>query len=244
VDTPTPVATFRQFGTWLDDASALYRGDGYVSIAVGHWRMPVISQTNVPMLGVGVGVTDRLQVNASVPFYRYSFQGVTATGVDDLYFSAKYTIVDPTLTVSEVGLAVSPVVELLSADVPEGRLHFALPVSVEVRRAPFRVYGAAGYFTRGSFFGGGALEWTAPNGVALTGALTQSYSVKEDVILDGNAVGRKRVDVTAGIAHAVGRAAVLSMSVGRTLNSPDEGRTTLALMGGVAFRFSAVKSAP
>jgi hypothetical protein len=244
VEAPAPVATFRQFGTWLDDASALYRGDGYVSVGVGHWRMPAVSQTNVPMLGAGIGVTDRLQVNASVPFYRYTFQGVTASGVDDLYFSAKYTIVDPTLTVSEVGLAVSPVLELLSPDVPDGRLHFALPVSVEVRHLPFRVYGAAGFFTRGSFFGGGAVEWTAPNGVTLTGALTQSYSVKEDAVLDGNAVGWKRTDVTASVAHAVGRVAVLSLSVGRSLNSPDEGSTTLALMGGVSFWFSAVKSAP
>ena len=48
-----------------------------------------------------------------------------------LYFGAKYTLIDPTLTLSEFGLAVNPVVEVLSAGNPDGRVHFALPVNVE-----------------------------------------------------------------------------------------------------------------
>jgi hypothetical protein len=202
-----------------------------------------MTQTNAPMLGGGIGVTDRLQLNVYVPFYRYNFQGVTASGMDDIYLGAKYTIVDPTLTVSEFGLAVSPIVEVLSADVPDGRVHFAIPVSVEVRRLPFRVYGSAGYFTRGSFFTGGAVEWTAPNGVILTGALTQSYSMKEDTVLDTLAVARQRVDVAGGVAHAIGNSAVAYMSIGRSLRSPYGESTSLALVGGVSFRFS-TKSTP
>jgi len=170
------VLPFRQFGAWLDDASAPAAGDGYVSIGIGHWRMPGISQTDMPMLGGGIGVTDRLQLNASVPFYRYEFQGTSASGIDDIYVSGKFTIVDPTLTISEVGVAVTPLIEVLSADVGDRRVHFAVPVSVELRRLPFRVYGSAGYFTRGAFFGGGVLEWTSPSGVSLSGAVTQSFS--------------------------------------------------------------------
>ena len=61
--------------------------------------------------------------------------------MDDIYLSAKYVLVDPTLTLSEVGVAVSPVVEVLSAGALDGRVHFAVPVNVEFRRLPFRVYG-------------------------------------------------------------------------------------------------------
>ena len=130
--TAVPVSTYRQFGAWLDDASASASGEGYTSIGVGHWRMLGSSQTNLPMLGVGLGVTDRLQVGVSVPFYRAQFDGGSASGMDDVYFSGKYTLIDPALTLSEFGLAISPTMELLSAGSPDGRVHFAVPISVEL----------------------------------------------------------------------------------------------------------------
>ena len=196
-----------------------------------------MSQANVPMLGAGIGITDRLQMSASVPFYNVRYEGGTARGLDDVYLGAKYTLIDPTLTISEFGLAVSPVVEILSAGAPGGRVHFAIPVSMEVRRAPFRVYGSAGYFTRGSVFTGGALEWTTPPRLIVTGVLTQSYSMTADPVLDGLAVGRQRVDVMGSAAYPLGALAAAYASVGRSLSSLEEGGTSLALSGGVSLRF-------
>jgi hypothetical protein len=195
------------------------------------------SQTNLPMIGVGMGVTDRMQVSASVPFYRASYVGGSVSGMDDVYLGAKYTILDPSLTLSEFGLAVSPVVEVLSSGNPDGRVHFALPVTMELRRQPFRVYGSTGLFTRGSFFSGGALEWAAPGGVVITGSLTQAYSLKEDAVLDSLGVGRRRADVSIGAAYPVSSMAVFA-SVGRSLTSLAEGGTSLAVSGGISFRFS------
>jgi hypothetical protein len=235
-----PISTYRQFGAWLDDAGAAGPGEGYTSIGVGHWRMLGSTQTNLPMLGVGVGVTDRMQVGASVPFYRASYEGGSASGMDDVYLSAKYTLVDPTLTLSEFGLAISPTMEVLSAGNPDGRVHFAVPVSVELRRQPFRVYGSAGLFTRGSFFSGAALEWSAPGGMALTGSLTQSYSLKDDAVLDSMGIGRQRTDVSFGVAYPLGTMAATFVNVGRSMTSVEEGGTSLALSGGIAFRFSTV----
>ena len=235
-----PISTYRQFGAWLDDAGAAGPGEGYTSIGVGHWRMLGSTQTNLPMLGVGVGVTDRMQVGASVPFYRASYEGGSASGMDDVYLSAKYTLVDPTLTLSEFGLAISPTMEVLSAGNPDGRVHFAVPVSVELRRQPFRVYGSAGLFTRGSFFSGAALEWSAPGGMALTGSLTQSYSLKDDAVLDSMGIGRQRTDVSFGVAHPLGTMAAMFVNVGRSLTRVEEGGTSLALSGGISFRFSTV----
>ena len=238
VPAAVPVSTYRQFGAWLDDASASARGEGYTSIGVGHWRMLGSSQTNLPMLGVGLGMTDRLQVGASVPFYRAQFDGGSASGMDDVYLSAKYTLVDPTLTLSEFGLAISPTMEVLSAGSPDGRVHFAVPVSLELRRQPFRVYGSAGLFTRGSFFSGAALEWSSPLGAVFTGSLTQSYSLKDDVVLDSLGIGRQRMDVSVGTAFPMGVMAATFVNVGRSLSSLEEGGTSLALSGGISFRFS------
>jgi hypothetical protein len=238
-----PVSSFRQFGSWLDDASSSYRGESYASIGVGYWRLAEASQINAPMLGMGWGVSDRMQVSASVPFYHTSYAGTTSSGVDDLYFGAKYTLIDPTLTLSEFGLAINPVVEVLSAGNPDGRVHFALPVNVELRRQPFRVYGSAGYFTRGSVFAGGALEWTGTR-MILTGSLTQSYSIKEDLALDGIGIGRQHVDVAGAIAVPVASRMAAFVNVGRSLSPVAEGGTRLALSGGISVRFSALTSNP
>ena len=236
--------SYRQFGAWLDDASAAVRGEGYTAVAFGHWRMDGVTQTNAPMVGVGLGVTDRLQVGANVPFYRVNWIGGSAAGLDDVYLSAKYTVLDPTLTVTEIGVAVSPVLEILSAGAPGGRVHYVLPVSVELRRLPFRLYGSAGYFSRGAFFGGGALEWTAPTGLAITAAVTQSYSLPEDAVLDTLEVSRRRSDISVSLGYPVGNAMVAFGSVGRSLAAPADGGTSLAITGGMAFRFSLPDQAP
>ena len=236
------VTTFRQFGAWLDDASTSYRGDSYTSIGVGYWRLSGTTQINAPMLGAGWGFTDRLQVSASLPFYHTNSAGTTASGMDDVYLGAKYTIIDPTLTLSEFGLSVNPVVEVLSAGNPE-RVHFALPVSVELRRQPYRVYGSAGYFTRGSVFAGGALEWTG-RGMIVTGSLTQSYSIKEDLALDSLGVSRRHVDVSSSVAVPLTARTAAFMSVGRSLSPIEEGGTKLTLSGGLSFRFSAPSATP
>jgi hypothetical protein len=237
------ISSYRQFGSWLDDASSSYRGDSYASVGVGYWRLADSSQINAPMLGMGWGVTDRLQVSASVPFYHTSYAGTSASGLDDLYFGAKYTLVDPTLTLSEFGLAINPVVEILSAGNPDGRVHFALPVNVELRRQPFRIYGSAGYFTRGSVFAGGALEWTGSR-MIVTGSLTQSYSIKEDLVLDGLGMGRQNVNLSGAVAVPVAERVAAFVNVGRTLTPIDEGGTALALSGGVSIRFSALTATP
>jgi len=231
-----PVSSYPQFGAWLDDASALPRGAGAVSLGAGYWRLGGMSQTNLPMLGGAIGVTDRLQMSASVPFYRVAAPTWSARGIDDVYVSAKYSLLDPTLTVSEVGVAISPVVEILSADAGDGRVHFALPVSVEVRRAPFRVYGSGGYFTRGAVFGGGALEWTSASGVSVTGAIIQSYSMKPPT--PPEAIEGSHGDVSVGLAAPMTHSISAYGSIGRSLTSVASGGTSLAITGGVSFRFS------
>jgi len=75
--------------------------------------------------------------------------------------------------------------------------------------------------------------------MALTGALTQSYSLKDDAVLDSMGIGRQRMDVSLGIAYPLGTSAATFVSVGRSLTSMEEGGTSLALSGGISLRFSA-----
>jgi hypothetical protein len=75
---------------------------------VGYWRLAEAARSMRPCSVWGGAFTDRLQMSASVPFYHTNMQARPRRGLDDLYFGAKYTIVDPTLTLSEFGLAVIP----------------------------------------------------------------------------------------------------------------------------------------
>ena len=236
--------SYRQFGSWLEDASAPTSGEGYTNIGFGYWRMSGMSQTNVPMLGAGLGLSDRLGVSATVPFYRTNVAGATSRGMDDVYVGASYNVFDPTLTVSEFGLSVGTVMEVLSAGATDGRVHFAIPVALELRRQPFRVYGSVGYFTRGAVFSGGAIEWAGPRQWIVSGILTQSRSIKSDATLDSLAVSRQRADIMASLAHAVGGSATGYVSVGRSLSSLAEGGTSLALNGGISVRFAATRATP
>ena len=95
----------------------------------------------------------------------------------------------------------------------------AVPVSVELRRQPFRSTARQAGFTRGSFFFGAALEWSAPARMVLTGALTQSYSLKDDAVLDSMGIGRQRMDVSLGVAYPLGTMAATFVNVGRSLTS-------------------------
>ena len=227
---------FRQFGTWLDDTSAAAAGTGWTSIGAGYWRIPGGSQIDVPILSAAYGVANRVQLSATVPFYRINYLGSTARGLDDVYLGGKLVAIDPTTGDSRFGLAVSPLVEILSAGTTDGRVHWALPVSAEVRGDAVRVYASAGYFSRGALFTGAALEWTAPAGTMLTGALTQSLSTSE---VSGGApgTGRNRVDAMVTVAHPVTGAMAGYVSIGRTLTTIDEGGTTLALAGGISVGF-------
>ena len=231
---------FRQFGVWLDDASSPAAGHGRAGIGAGYWRFAGGSLIDVPIVDVAFGVTDRFQLAATVPFYRSTYEGATSRGVDDVYLSGKFLAIDPAVNGGGFGLAVTPVIEILSPGFTDDRVHWALPVSVELRAAPFRVYGATGYFSRGAVFGSGALEWTSPSGTMLTGALTHSVSTTGDTA--GMSASRSDINVT--IAQALTDAVSAYVGLGRSLTPAEDGGTTIGISGGLSFSFGTATSTP
>jgi hypothetical protein len=227
---------FRQFGVWLDDATTRAEGGGSVGIGVGYWRGNGASLVDIPMIDGSYAVHDRVQLGMNVPFYRSESSGTTSRGVDDMYFSGKIVLIDPALKGARFGIAVIPVLEVLSPGFFDDRVHWALPVSLEFRATPVRVYGSTGYFSRGAVFGAGAVEWTSPEGTSLTFSLTHTAPTAEDT--SGLTGGRSDFSVAAG--RSLTDAASVYVGAGRTLSSPDEtNKTTFALSGGISFSFSA-----
>ena len=236
-------APIPQFGSWLDDASTPAKGTGYTGIGVGYWRglgdSSGVAQVDVPVLGFTYGMTNRVQVSATVPFYRATYQGITARGVDDVYLSGKVAAIDPAVT-GRFGLAVGGVVEVLSVGrADQSRVQWALPVSVEFRADPVRVYGSTGYFSRGAVFAAGAIEWTASTGTSVTTSLAQSISTASTPVSVSPRNDLREISVF--VAHPLSDRLRAYAGVGRTFASGAAGADAMTLSGGISVSFSAAQ---
>jgi hypothetical protein len=238
----TSTSALRQFGSWVDDASVPAEGGVRAGVGVGYWRTTGGSQTDAPMLDVSYGVTDRVQLSASVPFYHANYSDWTGRGVDDIYVATKIAVIDPDVGDRRGGLAITPVLEILSVeDDSGGRLHWALPISAEVRSGAVRVYGSAGYFSRGAVFAGGAFEWSAAKTTTITLSLSESTSLQRDAAAGTASIpraGRHRVDLAVGVAKTITSTMAGFVSVGRSLTSIEAGGTSLGLMAGLGWSFA------
>jgi hypothetical protein len=232
-------AGVRAFGVWLDDASVMPPGSGWVSLSLGHWRTSLFHQTDVPTVDAGYGVWRRVQVGGTVPYYHASEigGGPMTSGLGDVFLNSKIQLREPTDT-HPVGFALIPVVEILGEAAPDGsRMHWALPGSIEIQQEHFRVYGTAGYFSRGALFASGALEVPVTDRVVAYGALTHSYSTKSDPLALSMGLNQQRSDVTGGVSCALTPSAIVFGSVGRTISRRDATSATLALNVGISLVF-------
>jgi hypothetical protein len=231
--------SFPQFGTWLDDATTAAPGVGYVSIGTSYWRGSNANQIDAPILDVTYGITSRVQLSATVPFYRASYEGFSGSGLDNVYVSGKIAVVDPDAGDGRFGIAVGAVAEILSAGFADAsRAHWAVPLSLELRAAAVRIYGSTGYFSRGAFFAAGALEWTLPIGTSLTASLAHSASIDRVTAATTATVQRASLrDASLLVSHPVSSIASVYVAGGRTFSGTwIDGASSVS--GGFSFRFA------
>jgi hypothetical protein len=238
--TPLPAsgAGSRNFGVWLDDASVAAPGGGWMSVSLGYYKTDVFREFDVPVADAGVGLNKRAQFGFSVPLYNLTMTGAPPSrGLGDLYLHSKIQLRDPS---RGFGYAVVPIVEVASGVQADGqhRVHWALPVSMEVQRNDWRVYGATGYFSRGSLFGSGALERAVSSQFSLTGTLSTSYSTKPDLVpMPG--LSRVRTDVSGGASYTLRPTWIVFGSVGRTISAHDQNSTNISVSGGMTLNLAA-----
>lgn len=233
----------RNFGSWLDDASIVSPGTGFMSFAVGYWRTSGFTEVDAPAFDVGVGLHRRVQVGASVPVYHASQPGgAVVRGVGDFYLSSKIQLRDPAAGKRKTfGVAVVPVVEVLSvAPAPDAsRISWALPVSLEVQRTGWRVYGSSGYFSRGALFASGAVEIALTSRAWVTASLSESRSNKRDDFSEALGFSKIRTDVSGGAGVAIADSVAVFGTVGRTISRQDPNSSKIFISGGLSLNFTA-----
>jgi hypothetical protein len=241
----TPGPTSIYLSSWLDDASMLERGSGWIAIAISRWGAGTASELEVPAVSGAVAIGARASVGASVPIYRYRSDPAAAaeTGIGNTYLFVKLGVVDPDHQGPGFGLAVIPLLEIAgttpggtdgATSGGAGRVSWALPVSVEARMTHARVYGSAGYFSRGAVFGSGAVEVRPNDRWSVTATLAESYATKVDSTTAD--LGRSRTDLSLGASVMMGDRATIFGAVGKSLLGSSDGGAWIS--GGVAWRFN------
>ena len=187
---------------------------------------------------VAVGVADRVHLAASVPHVTGSADAAGPLGgVGTSFFTLKVGVLDD--RARGIKVSVSPTLELLGEGVAQalgadvGRAQFGVPASVELDRGSYRVFGGAGYFSRGVWFtGGGAGVRTSPR-VFLSGSFGRSWRRDDDPLVPLS--DRARNEISGGVSYLLTPHASAFMSVGRTISTLDENGAGTTLAGGVAF---------
>ena len=229
----------RNFGTWLDDATVMEPGSGFVTIGLAYWRGSAFREFDVPMVDSGMAVHERVQVGMSFPYYYAGAPGSpVAKGFGNVYMTTKVQLRDPASY--PVGFAVTPMLEILdSAPVTGGgRVNWALPANVELRREGWRAFGSGGYFSRGALFASGAIEAALSDRAWVVASLSQSYSLRADELTAALALPRGQTDVTGGLTVALSPKIAAYTTVGHTISNREINAGTLNLTGGVSFNFS------
>lgn len=231
----------RNFGSWLDDASMMKPGEGSLTLSFGWFRSPVFREFDLPVVDGGIGLTRRIQFGFSVPYYHVNQPGgAVARGVGDLFLSTKIQLVEPVPAKRTFGLAVSPVLEMLSGDPGSGgRYQWGLPLSMEVQRGRVRGFGSVGYFSRGSVFASGAVQVPVSDRVAFTGSVTRSHSLQDDALSAALGLTQTRTDVGASAGYALSPSASLFGAIGRTVSRQDANAASIVISAGAAFTFEA-----
>jgi hypothetical protein len=211
------------YGSWLDDASIVAPGDVWLGLATGYWRGDSNRQIDAPVASAAVGISSRVQAGGSASFYHFrDADGISENGFGSFSLYGKFLIADPLRAPNAIGIAVTPLLELSpGSDAPVG---WALPVNVETHRGDARIYGSAGYFSRGSVFGTIGADIPLTPRVVLSGTFGQSYA----------RAGTHQTSIGVGASLGLTATSGLFVGVGQTFMPAEMGPGGVSIAGGMS----------
>jgi hypothetical protein len=225
---------------WLDDASVLDPGGVSVGISAMHWTGSGLGEVNAPIVDAALGLTRRVQLSASVPHVVGSADPTgPAGGIGTSYFTTKIGLLD---AASGFKIAASPTLEVLGPGVVDAlapgqhRVQMGFPLSAEFGRGPARVYGGAGYFTRGAWFTGVGGSYAVNQRVSAFSSFSRAWRRAD--VPDVPIGDRDRNEISGGASYALTTAVRVFGSIGRTVATLDENGAGTTIAGGLSFLFT------
>ena len=148
---------------------------------------------------------------------------VAENGFGSFSLYGKFLIADPLRAPNAIGVAVTPLLELSpGSDAPVG---WALPVNLETRRGALRMYGSAGYFSRGSVFGTIGADIPVTSLVAISGTFGLSYA----------SAGTHQTSFGVGASMGLTPTSGLFVGMGHTRMPVASGPGGFSVAGGLSF---------
>ena len=112
-------------------------------------------------------------------------------------------------------------------------MHFGLPISAQIDRGRARLYGGAGYFTRGVWFTGGGVGTRLNDKVFVSGGFSRSW--RRSDALDVPLSDRDRKEATGSGSYALTPQISVYGAIARTIATLEENGAGTSLVGGVSF---------
>jgi hypothetical protein len=228
---------------WIDDATLLDPRTVSIAISVVRWSGSGVSEVDAPVIDVAIGLSRRVHVTATVPRVVGSDDpSGAAGGAGTTYIGAKVALIDPAK--HRIKLAASPMIEVLSRGVVETsvegqrRLHVGIPASAEIDSGPARLFGGAGFFSRGVWFAGAGAGLRAADKLFLSIGYNRSWRMSDGLVMPIGS--RARTEMTGGVAYAAAPNLSVFGSIGRTIKTLDENGAGRTISGGVALSFAPV----
>lgn len=213
---------------WIDDATVLPPRTVEGSFSIIQWAGDGTSETDVPVVGLAVGITPRVQIGASIPHVIGSSDPTQAAGgLGTTFIDAKVLVLSDRH--SGLKAAVAPALEILGAAAVqpgEPRTHLGLPASLEFDRGEVRLFGGGGYFSGHVWFAGGGFWAQITPRTALSGSFSRAWAS------DAGTIVHDRRDVSGGAAYTLTPRLMLFGSLGTTVATSDQdGAGTTAAAG-------------
>lgn len=223
---------------WVDDANLLPAGSMFVGLSMLHWQGSGLSETDIPVVDAALGVSDRLQIGATVPRVVGSTDPTGAVGgLGTTFVNAKVGLLHSAN--GSVKLAIAPTLEILGqgalvgAPPTDSRIQVGLPASLEVDQGLARVYASTGFFSRGVWFVGAGAGVQASPKLAVSLSFSRAWSTSAS--LDPTAPLPNRNEVSGGASYALTPKIGVFGSLGHTVATADENGAGATVSAGLSF---------
>jgi hypothetical protein len=228
---------------FLDSTDTLEKGTIWFTNVFTYRRAPGGKEIDIPAVGVSFGLTRRVQIDFSIPYFRAKYgSDFRMNGIGDKFLSAKIRVRDADS--GGLGIAFEPVLEILgkgslaAGEQGPKKYNVALPVIVQKNFSRFNVYSEAGYITRGAIFAG--VGGDAPIYRRLGGGINVIYSraTRFNDLSREFDLQRSRLDGNLSLYYMFHPRFSVFVSGGKTLSSMDAIATRYIFNLGLNFNFN------